>query len=77
MLHTFSPADLLILVSGVVLCMKRVAEMESYHTLRVVVLTSFLSYFVVLFFIGYGLTLGNPLYRFDCVIEFSDQDVKR
>ena len=79
MLRTFSPADyadLFIIVSGAVLCLKKVAEMERYHMLRVVVLTSILSYFVVLFFIGYGFTLGYPLYTFDCVIEFSEQDVK-
>jgi hypothetical protein len=52
MLATFSSAnyaDLLIMLSGALLCLKRVAEMERYHTLRVVVLTLILSYFVILF----------------------------
>ena len=70
MLSTFSSADyadLLIIVSGVLLCLKRVAEMERYHTLRVVVLTSILSFFVVLFFVGYCFTLGSPPF-YDCVV---------
>ena len=65
-------ADFLIILSGVLLCFKRVAEMQRYHTLRVVVLTSILSYFVILFFIGYGLTLGNPHHLSDCGFEFSE-----
>jgi hypothetical protein len=58
-------ADLVIIISGVLLCLKRIAEMERYHTLRVVVITAILSYFVILFFVGYGLTLGHPR-QWDC-----------
>jgi hypothetical protein len=77
MLSTFSfayYADWLIILSGVLLCLKRVAEMERYHMLRVVVLTSILSCFVVIFFLAYGFTLGNPGYH-GCMIEFSPTDV--
>jgi len=72
MLSTYSAtyyADWVIILSGVLLCFKRVAEMERYHMLRVVVLTAILSYFVILFFVGYGLTLGNPVYH-QCDINF-------
>ena len=75
MLSTFSSAnyaDLFIILAGAIVCLKRLAEMERYHTLRVVVLTSVLSFFVIVFFLKYGFTLGSPLYRFDCVITFSD-----
>lgn len=50
--------------------------MERYHTLRVVVLTLFFSYFVVLFFVGYGLTLGIP-HRFERSFEFSAEQMAR
>lgn len=53
--------DYVIILSGLVLCFKRLAEMERYHLVRVVVLTSILSFFVILFFIGYGLSCGNLL----------------
>ena len=53
--------DYVIILSGLLLCLKRVAQMERYHLVRVVVLTSILSFFVILFFIGYGLSCGNPL----------------
>ena len=52
--------DYVIILSGLLLCFKRVADMERYHLVRVVVLTSILSFFVVLFFIGFGLTFGHP-----------------
>lgn len=64
-------ADFLIIFSGVLLCFKRVAEMQRYHTLRVVVLTSVLSVFVILFFLGYGLRLGSSGLS-GCMIEFSE-----
>ena len=56
---------------GVWWLFKKIADMDRYHTLRVVLLTAVLSYFVILFFIGYGFTLGNPN-RFDCVTTFTD-----
>jgi hypothetical protein len=52
--------DYVIILSGALVCLKRIAEMQRYHELRVVILTSILSVFVILFFIGFGLTFGNP-----------------
>ena len=69
MFSTFNFLDYVILFSGAILCFKRVAEMERYHTLRVVAITAILSYFVVLFFIGYGFTFGNPI-EYDCESEY-------
>ena len=40
--------DYVIVLSGFVLCLKRIADMERYHALRVVVLTSILGVIVVL-----------------------------
>ena len=40
--------DYVIMLSGFVLCLKRIADMERYHALRVVVLTSILGVVVVL-----------------------------
>lgn len=53
--------DYVIILSGLLLCFKRVAEMERYHLVRVVVLTSILSFFVILFFLGYCLPFGTPV----------------
>ena len=52
--------DYVIILPGVLICLKRIAEMQRYHVLRVVILTSIFSVIVILFFIGYGLTFGNP-----------------
>jgi len=52
---------LVILVLGFFLCFKRVAEMEGYHHLRVIVLTSLFGVIVVLFLIALGSTFD---YRF-------------
>ena len=58
MFSNFNFFDYVIILSGLLLCFKRVAEMERYHLVRVVVLTSILSFFVILFF-GFGLTFGH------------------
>ena len=63
---------ILILVGGGILLLRKVAEIEGHHALRVVILTTIFSLPVILFFLGYGLTLGNP-YTFDCVIEFTPE----
>ena len=42
--------DYVIILSGFVLCLKRVADMERYHVLRVVVLTSILGVVLVIIF---------------------------
>jgi hypothetical protein len=60
--------DLAILLLGGILLIKRVAEMDRYHAVRVVVLTSILGSVVVYFFLVYGFTLGNPI-QYDC-LEF-------
>lgn len=49
--------DYVIILSGALVCLKRIAEMQRYHELRVVILTSILSFFVVLFFLAYGVTV--------------------
>jgi len=66
--------DYVIILSGVLLCFKRVAEMERYHRVRVVVLTSILSFFVVIFFLGHCLTFGS----FVCTppIQWDDTDTE-
>ncbi len=60
--------DYVIILSGALLCFKRVAEMERYHDLRVVILTTILSAVVILFFVAVGFTFGNPHYFYydDC-----------
>ena len=63
---------LVLLLAGAFLLFKRVAEMDRYHNLRVFVLVTILSFFVIVFFLAYGLTMGNPHRNYNCVIEFSD-----
>ena len=58
--------DYVIILSGVLLFFKRVAEMERYHDLRVVILTTILSSIVFFFFLAYAVTFGNPIYYDDC-----------
>ena len=41
--------DYVIILPGLLLCFKRVAEMERYHLVRVVLLTSILSIVLLLF----------------------------
>lgn len=62
--------DYVIIISGALLCLKRVAEMQRYHVLRVVILTSLLSFIVIFFFLGHLFTRGTYL----CTppIEFDD-----
>jgi len=56
MFSTFNFVDFVIILPGVILVFKRVTEMERYHVLRVVALTTILSFFLVLFFLSYGFT---------------------
>jgi len=67
MFPNFNFFDYVIIISGALVCLKRIAEMDRYHELRVLVLTTILSIVVILFFLGYGLTFVNPLC--DCVSE--------
>ena len=60
MTFTLSNAyDLIIVFAGVLLLFRRVAQIERYHTLRVVLITAVLSVGLMFFFLLYGLTLGN------------------
>ena len=58
--------DYVILLSGALLCFKRVAQMERYHDLRVVILTTILSFIVFFFFLAYCLSFANPFYYNEC-----------
>ena len=63
-------ADLLdpVLAIGIVLSLKRVAEMDRYHALRVVVLTVILSCMVIYLFLSFAF----PSYRSDDCIDFGN-----
>ena len=60
-----------ILIGGAILLLRKVAAIDGHHTLRVVILTTIFSLPVILFFLGYALTLGNP--HPGCVIEFAPE----
>lgn len=66
--------DYVIILSGALLFLKRVAEMERYHDLRVVILTTIFSSVVIVSFLAYGFTLGNSGLN-DCVIDFSESEM--
>ena len=68
MFPNFNFFDYVIIICGALVCLKRIADMDRYHELRVLVLTALLSAVAILFFLGYGLTLGNPV-LYDCVSE--------
>lgn len=53
---------------GVIVLLKRVADMDGYHRIRVVVLTVTLSVFAFLLFDRLGVRLDNS----NCVVEFND-----
>lgn len=57
--------QLVLLIGGALLLFKRIAEMDRYHNLRVFVLVTILSFFVIVFFLVFGLTMGNPG-AYDC-----------
>ena len=65
MLQSLHFVDYIILISGGLLCLKRVAQMERYHNVEVVVLTTILSFIVFFFFLTYCVTFGDPIYQ-DC-----------
>jgi hypothetical protein len=48
--------DYVIMLSGFVLCLKRIADMERYHALRVVVLTSILGIVVLILVQAFAMT---------------------
>ena len=71
MFSATDPVQLLLLAIGVVLFLKKVAEMDRYNTLRVVVLTAILSCVVIYFVLQCFSTFGNP-HRFDDCIDFRE-----
>ena len=46
---------------GLLLLVRKVAEMERYHYLRVVFLTAILSCIVIFLFVVYGFTFGHGI----------------
>jgi hypothetical protein len=74
MLSTITPSDaleFLVVSIGVLFLLKRVAEMDRFHKVRVVVLTLILSWFAVMFCFGYGLELGSSGLS-NCIVEFEE-----
>ena len=55
--------DYIIILFGVLLCFKKVAQIERHHELRILIITSILSAIVLLFW--FGLTFGERIYN-DC-----------
>ena len=73
MLSNFSLLDVLhvvIVLAGGVFLLKKVAEMDRYHDLRVWALTLLLSCIVIYFFLVFGLTMAGRVPLDDC-IDFS------
>ena len=52
--------NLVLLFVGALLLLKKVANMDRYHNLRVFVLITILSFLVIVFFLEYGFTMGYP-----------------
>lgn len=50
---TLDPINVFIFFSGVVLLLKKVANMDGYHELRVCLLTTVLSAIVIVLFVAY------------------------
>ena len=50
----------IIILLGFILCVRRVAQMERYHTLRVVILAVVLSSVAGFLFLAFALALDNP-----------------
>ena len=59
-LISLTPLDILILSVGCLGLLKKVADMDRFHELRVAVLTLALSLIVIYIFAVYCFTLGNP-----------------
>ena len=60
--------DYVIILFGILLCLKRVAEMERYHTLRVVVLSIVLGFVVSFLFLAFAMSLDGP-FQYDCTSD--------
>lgn len=74
MLATLNPSETLetvVLVVGVILLLKRVADMENYHIARVAVLTVILSYCAIVLGCGLSVTYGG-FGPHSCMPEFDE-----
>ena len=63
--------DYVMMLFGALLCFKRVAEMERYYNLRVIILTSILGSILFLFFIALVSDLDDN-FQYDHYYESSD-----
>jgi hypothetical protein len=59
MFPDFNFVDAVVMFLGVLFCFKKVAEMERYHDLRVIVLTSICGAILLVFFVWFSATLGD------------------
>jgi ABC-type polysaccharide transport system permease subunit len=64
MIPDFNFVDYVVTFFGFLLCLKRVAQMERYHELRVIILTSIFGVIVVLFLLQLGSMFDESQY--DC-----------
>ena len=53
MLTSFDPINVFIFLSGIALLLKKVADMDRYHELRVCLITTVLSTIVIVLFVVY------------------------
>jgi len=61
MLTNFDPINIFIFLSGIALLLKKVADMDRYHSLRVLLLTTFLSTIVISLFLYFVLVYSFSL----------------
>jgi len=64
MISDFNFVDYVVIFFGVLLCLKRVAQMERYHYVRVIILTTIFGVIVVLFLLELGSMFDESQY--DC-----------
>ena len=57
--HVSEIFELVVVFVGVIALLKRVAEMDGYHKVRVIALTLILSLVPILLFVGYALEVGR------------------
>ena len=61
--------EVVVVLVGVILLLKRVVDMDGYHKVRVAVLTVILSIGVILLFDKLGVRLGGSCFH-NCVVRF-------
>jgi hypothetical protein len=59
MFPDFNFVDYVMILLGLLLCFKRVAEMERYHELRVIIFSSIFGVIVVFLLLAFGSTLDD------------------